>query len=1303
MRVKFGSQLALAVLLAFVARPHEARADFAQCTNPLSACTATSSGCCKLTMTATSGGYQPLLIATDRCHQPIGTGTLAPPGSGAPRREFSISWSRSGTTVTALVTPTITGTPTPASGEVVKILGTGATNLNGSFTTVNCGGCAANAVRFNITDTTGVPPSGTTGQLLSYNPGNGWCVESPGTDSTRIGGNAADNGMLRAYGLVYRLMQRGIPVYWMVNPSKDTIALKDSENAGAQSYRASDVDLWVLTSDLTSPPTASVGLTACGVGCTQPVHRLKSADLTKYTDSYRYKQFPVRGGAFMIAAENRAAFNDFWRRQGAYSTLSATKYDWVTSGIDLYELDATAKIVYQDFTNGDGTSASPWAVNTAAPLAAKIDYEPARVACLGCNSNVAQAWLAAAGLEDPATAASCASGEFVPSDATYCLVNDYDVAQGTLVSGGFSWLWMFGYNDNNPCADSAEKAVFDKVRDFMTSIPAVRNAGHGVFLDDSIKVAEGCRGKQLMGQKQTTSDGLEIQSNGNAEPFIIRYPNNLFMQFGDLAPSSAAGTVKGWKYYNSSTPTLGYQTALQASGSSLRRLMTVDTTGSSNILCTQHTSSTSCDVFTPTASNGDLHDVAGYARLDNNFNNGLAYYLAGNQLNNNGNFSELRMLLNSLIALPDETYDSSPTEVEIARSSPIVATVDGNVNVYQGTYAHYDPVPSIPKATTSSSLARFTFPYITGHLRAIPIGNYAQCTAAGCTTSNSTRTAISGLGSLFDAANGIPTATPAGCGTKFNGSCRTVFTTLQSGTLPPMVDFTTSNVSTTTTNAATNLGVTLASNLTVAERQTLISRVLAGRQDVNGNWVSKLGGVDRSTPAVIEPSPIAGSLGRPTMIYFGATDGMMHAVCASTGGGCDQVGRELWAYIPRTILPDLRQSTARVDGSPHVIDGYGDFDNNGTNAWHTILIFHTGTGRMTANNVVPAVYAIDVTAPNNPKVLWEYSVTNVGARQTYDMGLGINIVAGTITVSNVNKTVAYVQTNNGGTGGAASVITAINVETGAEMWQFADLYPTSGGKSARNTSHEAAPSSGIPGGAVPVDTNGDNKYDKIVYGTLYGDVFVRDAGTGANQNGAVSGVDQPLLRISTDYHPIGVPPAVYKQGATFYAAFATGGYADTQATLWRGENESTVPLQMVFSVSMSYTGATINETNTTYVPVRFDMGAGEGGFAQVLVVGGELFAVSDNTNVNLYDFGISNSPTGHVYRYNFGATTPAQESTVVVASGAGSLFNNGTSLINSTGKYGERVSVDALSTTGTAIDALTTTNQLKRALWLRTE
>jgi hypothetical protein len=1296
MRAKVGSHFFLVVLAGLVVHASEARADFAECPNPLPACTATSTGCCTGTF-STGGTDRPIIIAMDRCHQPAGSATLSAPGVGAPRKEFSISSiSRTSTTVTVVTTANHGAT----TGSIVRIAGTGNSDLNGTFRVAS--GCSTCTTFTYSTTSSGAIGTITAGKVLTYNPGQAWCGDSPGS-ATRIGGSSADDGIVKTYGLVYRLMQRGIPVYWLVNPSKTTLALSSSENLASQSYLASDVDVWVMTDDLADPPTSAVGLTDCLTpGCTQPVQRLNPSSLAVMTDSYRYKQFPVRGGAFLIAAEDRASFNDFWKREGAYASLSPAKYNWPSTGIDLYEISASAKIVHQNFASGDGTSTSPYARIDGAPVAAKIDYEPPRIACVGCSSNVAQAWLDLAGIQDPATAASCASGEFVPSDATYCVLNDYDVAQGTLVSGGFSWLWLFGYNDNSPCNDSAEKAVFDKIRDFMTTFPGIRNAGHSVFLDASIKVAEGCKGKQLMGTTQLTSDGLELKPSGASEPFILRHPQNLMMQLGDFAPSIAGGTLAGWEYYKSGSPTIGYQAALQPTtwpfdSTTLRRLMSVDKSGTNNELCLQHASTAACDAFTPGAATGDLMDVAAYARLLNDRNNGLIYYLPGNQLGNAGNRAELRMLLNSLLALPDETFTTTPDEIEVARSSPIIAEVDAQANVYQGTYVRQDPVPSIPKATTASGLARFTFPYITGHLRAIAVTEFTACSGASCSTSNSDRTAISDMPALFDAANGIPAVSATGCATKFNGSCRTVFTTLKPGRLPAHVDFTTANV-TANGGTTTTLGTVLASNLTSIEQQTLIERVLAGKKDINGNWVPALGGVDRSTPAVIGPSPLAGTAGRPTMVYFGATDGMLHAVCASTGGGCDQVGRELWAYLPRTVLPDLRQSTARVDGSPHVIDAYGDFDNNGTNAWHTILLFHTGTGKMTASNVVPAVYAIDITTPNSPRVLWEYAVANVGARGAYEMGVGLNIVGGTVTIAGVNKTVAYMQTNNGGIGGAASVITAIDVENGTKLWQFGDLYPTSGGKSARSSSHEAAPSSGIPGGATVLSTLGNSKVNKVVYGTLYGDVFVRAADTGANQNGT-----GPLLRISTDYKPIGVPASVYQKGTTQYAVFVTGGYTDSQATLWRGENETTLPLQMAFAVSTAYDGSTINESNTTQVPIKFDLGPGEGGFAQAIVVGDEIFVTTDRTNINDFAFGTSSSPTGKVYRYDFGATVPALGQTMVVASGAGSLFNSGASLINVSGKYGERLTSDALGTTGAAVDPMTTSSKLRRALWLRTE
>ena len=94
-----------------------------------------------------------------------------------------------------------------------------------------------------------------------------------------------------------------------------------------------------------------------------------------------------------------------------------------------------------------------------------------------------------------------------------------------------------------------------------------------------------------------------------------------------------------------------------------------------------------------------------------------------------------------------------------------------------------------------------------------------------------------------------------------------------------------------------------------------------------------LGGVDRSTVAVIEASQVAASSStRPQIVYFGATDGMLHAVCATPGGTtpsgtnlCPAAGTELWAFLPRVQLPLVGTLDTRIDGSPRVVDAFGDF------------------------------------------------------------------------------------------------------------------------------------------------------------------------------------------------------------------------------------------------------------------------------------------------------------------------------------------------------------------------------------------
>jgi type IV pilus assembly protein PilY1 len=97
-------------------------------------------------------------------------------------------------------------------------------------------------------------------------------------------------------------------------------------------------------------------------------------------------------------------------------------------------------------------------------------------------------------------------------------------------------------------------------------------------------------------------------------------------------------------------------------------------------------------------------------------------------------------------------------------------------------------------------------------------------------------------------------------------------------------------------------------------------------------------------------------------VYVGANDGMLHAF-----DRCD--GSEKWAYVPSTVIPNLYKLADTgyanyhqfyVDGAPQT----GDIFVNG--AWKTIVVGGLNAGGR-------GYYALDVTDPDNPKALWEFT------------------------------------------------------------------------------------------------------------------------------------------------------------------------------------------------------------------------------------------------------------------------------------------------------------------------------------------
>ena len=250
----------------------------------------------------------------------------------------------------------------------------------------------------------------------------------------------------------------------------------------------------------------------------------------------------------------------------------------------------------------------------------------------------------------------------------------------------------------------------------------------------------------------------------------------------------------------------------------------------------------------------------------------------------------------------------------------------------------------------------------------------------------------------------------------------------------------------------------------------------------------------------------------------------------------------------------------------------------------------------------------------------------------------------------------------------------------------------------------------MPGGVVTVDKSGSGAngfMTDIVYADLFGNLWEVDPATGGSryQNGV--GADVPLFSFETDFHPIGVPPAIFDNGGQQFAVVASGGYADVTGTLGWGTYAPAGDPQRIIAVGLNTPNGGVptvpltENSSATFVPVNIPFGAGERSFSQVQVVGSEFFVTTDTALVNGIGYGTSSSDTGKVYRFNYGTSTAG--ATQTTAYGASSVANDGTNLYSSSGGKHQRLTSGAAGTTGPAVTAADSVNKMVRKLWLRTE
>jgi type IV pilus assembly protein PilY1 len=151
------------------------------------------------------------------------------------------------------------------------------------------------------------------------------------------------------------------------------------------------------------------------------------------------------------------------------------------------------------------------------------------------------------------------------------------------------------------------------------------------------------------------------------------------------------------------------------------------------------------------------------------------------------------------------------------------------------------------------------------------------------------------------------------------------------------------------------------------------------------NRYSRLGDFVNAAPVYVAKPPfkyadagytqfVTDHASRAKMVYAPGNDGMLHAFQVGENETDPVGGDELWAFVPRGVLPHLRRladagydanHSNLLDATPTIGDIFAD------GQWRTILVGGMGAGGR-------YYYALDITNPASPALLWEFSDANLG-------------------------------------------------------------------------------------------------------------------------------------------------------------------------------------------------------------------------------------------------------------------------------------------------------------------------------------
>ena len=360
----------------------------------------------------------------------------------------------------------------------------------------------------------------------------------------------------------------------------------------------------------------------------------------------------------------------------------------------------------------------------------------------------------------------------------------------------------------------------------------------------------------------------------------------------------------------------------------------------------------------------------------------------------------------------------------------------------------------------------------------------------------------------------------------------------------------------------------------VHERQSAAT----GSQQIFRNRRGMLGDIINSTPVFVgkpnaslypnDPSYAefaAAQAARAPAVYVGANDGMLHAFNAPDSGNTN-AGRELFAFMPTEAMSVLTQNDPGTNRYPYwdpaydhaySVDGeitVADVKISGT--WKTVLVGTMGRGGK-------SIFALDVTNPSSPALLWEKTASDATVGSLLGNALGRPIIA---KVGDDDWRVFLGNGPNSSAGTAALIM--LDVATGANDGSINTGVAGDNGLSAVNVWDAY--------GAV-IPSRPDGNFDTVYAGDLLGNLWKFDI---------AAGTATKLFETQTG-QPITVAPLVARNPyapAETWLFFGTGRYlsmADTSAAAnevvqsWYGiiDRDSLVELGDLNKVSITHEDA----------------------------------------------------------------------------------------------------------------------------------